>query len=94
VPLFVVAFGLTSAEAAGTSLVAVSALTLPTLVTHVALGHVDWPVALAFGVGLVPGSSAGAALAQRVPAAHARRAFGGLLVVFAAWFLARLATVG
>jgi uncharacterized membrane protein YfcA len=90
VPLFVVAFGLTSAEAAGTSMIAVSALTLPTLVTHMALGHVDWPVAGAFAVGLVPGSSLGAVLADRIPAAAARRAFGWLLMVFAVWFLARL----
>jgi len=90
VPLFVVAFGLTSAEAAGTSMVAVSALALPTLFTHMALGHIDWPVALAFGAGLVPGSSAGAALAPRLPAAVARRAFGWLLIGFAAWFLVHL----
>jgi uncharacterized membrane protein YfcA len=90
VPLFVVAFGLTSAEAAGTSMIAVSALTLPTLVTHTALGHVDWPVAAAFAAGLVPGSTVGAVLAERIPAAAARRVFGGLLVVFAVWFLTRL----
>lgn len=90
VPLFVLTFGLTSAEAAGTSMVAVSALTLPTLLTHAALGHVDWPVAAAFAVGLVPGSAIGAALAERIAAATARRAFGSLLLVFAVWFLVRL----
>jgi len=91
VPLFVVYFGLTTTEAAGTSMVAVAALTLPTLLTHAALGHVDWPVALAFAAGLVPGSTAGAGLAERIPAGAARHAFGWLLVVFAAWFLLRLA---
>ena len=90
VPLFIVSFGLTSAEAAGTSMVAVSALTLPTLAVHLALGHIDWPVAVAFGAGLVPGSSVGAALAHRIPAAVARRAFGWLLMAFALWFLTRL----
>lgn len=90
VPLFVVGFGLPSAQAAGTSMVAVAALTVPTLLTHIALGHVDWPVAGAFGLGMMPGSMAGAALAQAIPADVARRAFGAVLVAFAVWFLVRL----
>lgn len=90
VPLFVLTFGLTSAQAAGTSMVAVSALTLPTLLTHMALGHIDWPLAAAFAVGLIPGSATGALLAERIAAATARRAFGTLLVLFAVWFLVRL----
>ncbi|MEW6474802.1 MAG: sulfite exporter TauE/SafE family protein [Actinomycetota bacterium] len=87
VPLYVLAFGLGTAEAAGTSMVAVAALAVPTLVTHIVLGHIDWPVAAAFAAGLVPGSSAGSALAARLPAVLARRAFGCLLVAFAVWFL-------
>jgi uncharacterized membrane protein YfcA len=39
---------------------------------------------------VVPGSSLGAALAQRISPAVARRVFGWLLMVFAAWFLTRL----
>jgi uncharacterized membrane protein YfcA len=66
VPLFVIVFGLTSREAAGTSMLAVGVLTVPTLITHTALGHVDWHVALVFAVGMLPGSLAGAQLAQRV----------------------------
>lgn len=90
VPLFVMTFGLTPAEAAGTSMTAVAALTLPTLASHIALGHVDWPVAWVFAAGVVPGSLAGAALSARLPAATARRAFGWTLVVFAVWFLTHL----
>lgn len=90
VPLFILVLGLTATEAAGTSIVAVGALTIPTLATHWFLGHIDWPVAIAFGLGLVPGSWLGARLAQRIPAREARRAFGLMLVVFAAWFLVHL----
>jgi uncharacterized membrane protein YfcA len=90
VPLFILVLGLSATEAAGTSIVAVGALTIPTLATHWALGHIDWPVALAFAAGLVPGSWAGAQLAQRIPAQASRRAFGVMLVVFAAWFLVHL----
>jgi len=87
VPLFVVIFGLTSRQAAGTSMLAVGALTVPTLVTHTALGHVDWHVALLFALGMLPGSLAGAQLGQRVSTERVRRAFGVVLVLFAGWFL-------
>jgi uncharacterized membrane protein YfcA len=60
-------------------MVAVGVLTIPTLVTHMALGHIDWPVAAMFAVGVLPGSLIGARLAPRLPADQARRAFGLLL---------------
>lgn len=89
VPAFVVLLGLSTGMASGTSMVAVGALAIPTLLVHWQLGHIDWPVALVFGVGVLPGSIAGARLAQHVPAERARRAFGGLLVAFSVWFLLR-----
>lgn len=89
VPLFVVLLGLSTVRAAGTSMVAVGALTVPTLITHWALGHIDWPVAFVFALGVLPGSLVGARLAQRLPTQAARRVFGVMLVVFALWFLAR-----
>ena len=89
VPAFVLVLGLTTAMAAGTSMVVAGFLSLPALVVHSALGHVDWAVALVFAAGVVPGLSAGRAVADRVPTEAARRAFGVLLVAFAAWFLVR-----
>jgi len=91
VPMFVLLLGLTTAEAAGTSMLAVGVLTIPTLAMHMALGHIDWAVAIAFSVGMVPGSLAGARLARRLPGATARKAFGVMLVTFAIWFLVRTA---
>jgi uncharacterized membrane protein YfcA len=91
VPVFVILLGLRAGEAAGTSMVAVGALTIPTIATHWALGHIDWPIALVFAVGVLPGSLVGARLALRVSPALARRAFGIVLVAFAVWFLARQA---
>ena len=70
-------------------MVVAGVLSLPTLAVHWSLGHVDWVVSAVFALGVVPGLLAGRALATRVPTDVARRAFGGLLVVFAAWFLAR-----
>src|SRR4029434_4306771 len=79
VPVFVVVFRLLSRPAAGTSMLAVGALTIPTLITHSALGHVDWRVALFFGLGMLPGSLVGAQLGQRISAERVRRAFGVVL---------------
>ena len=89
VPLFVLVLGLNAVEAAGTSMIVVGILTIPTLATHWALGHIDWDVAAGFAIGLIPASVLGARLAQHVPASHARLAFGIMLVGFSAWFLVR-----
>lgn len=89
VPAFVLLLGLSTRMASGTSMVAVAALALPTLLVHWQLGHIDWHVAALFGIGVLPGSLAGAQAAQHVPAETARRTFGVLLVAFSAWFLAR-----
>jgi len=89
VPAFVVVLGLSTGMASGTSMVAVGALAVPTLLVHWQLGHIDWPVALVFGLGVLPGSVAGAQVAQHVPADGARRVFGVLLVAFSVWFLVR-----
>lgn len=88
VPLCIVLLGLTAARAAGTSIVAAGALSLPTLLVHWQLGHIDWRVAVVFGLGMLPGSLAGNRVSERIPPALARQMFGVALVGFAAWFLA------
>jgi uncharacterized protein len=90
VPMCILLLGLTAARAAGTSIVAAGALAVPTLLVHASLGHVDWTVALVFGLGLLPGSLAGARVSERIPVSLARQLFGVALVAFAAWFLVRL----
>ena len=83
VPIFVLVLGLTAAQAAGTSMVAVAALIVPTLIAHIALGHVDWAVAGAFAVGVIPASIVGARLGRRLPEvarpARVRRGAGDVL---------------
>lgn len=88
VPVFVLVLGLTAVEAAGTSMVVVGILTVPTLATHWGLGHIEWPVAGQLAAGLIPGSMVGSRLAQRIDPQRLRLAFGATLVVFSAWFLA------
>ena len=89
VPLFLLALGLDMNEAAGTSMAVAATLTVPTLVTHAALGDINWLIAGVFGAGLVPGALLGGTLATRLPVNKLRKTFGALLVVFAVWFVAR-----
>ncbi len=89
VPLFLLAVGLDMNRATGTSLVVASALTIPTLITHAAIGDIDWAVSLVFALGLIPGAWAGALASKRFATDKLRGAFGFLLVGFAIWFLAR-----
>ena len=90
VPVFLLIAGLGMRTAAGTSLLVAAAMTVPTLATHWALGHVDWMIAVAFAIGLLPGTVAGSRLARRLPEVPAQRAFGAVLLLFGAWYLVRL----
>lgn len=92
VPVFVLLLGLTAVEAAGTSMVVVGVLTIPTLASHWALGHIDWTVAAGFAVGLIPASLIGARLSEKVSSNHSRRAFAMMLIGFSIWFLIRQLT--
>lgn len=88
VPLYLLTFGLRMRQAVGTSLLVIAVLAVPTLVTHWALGHVDWPLAGEFALGLLPGSAAGSRLAHHVHGPTLRRAFGVFLVAFGLFFSA------
>ncbi len=86
-PMYLLVFGLRMRQAVGTSLLVVAVLSMPTLVTHWALGHIDWGVAAALLVGQLPGSVLGSQLAKRVTGVGvARRAFGRFLIGFGVVF--------
>jgi uncharacterized membrane protein YfcA len=87
VPLFIVAFGFTAARAAGTSLVVAAALTVPTLATHWLLGNIDWSIAAAFALGMVPASFGAARLGMKLPDRVVRPVFGAIVLVFALYFV-------
>jgi uncharacterized membrane protein YfcA len=87
VPLYVVVLGLTMPESAGTSLMVIAILAVPTLITHWVLGHIAWGVAGAFALGAVPGTLLGSFAARRVGSEHLRRAFAVLLIAFAFFFV-------
>jgi uncharacterized membrane protein YfcA len=87
VPLFIVAFGFTAARAAGTSLVVAAALTVPTLATHWLLGNIDWSIAAAFALGMVPASFAAARVGLQLPDRYVRPVFGAVVLAFSLWFV-------
>jgi uncharacterized protein len=87
VPAYLLVLGLSMRTASGTSLLVIAALTIPTLATHWALGHIDWAAAVAFAAGSVPASWLMSRQAQRFRTEHLQRAFGVLLVVFSTWFI-------
>lgn len=62
VPAFVQLAGIEVKAAIATSLVCVGAFAVPGTITHALQGHVDWRVAVALVVGVVPGARLGAAL--------------------------------
>jgi uncharacterized membrane protein YfcA len=82
-PMYLLAFGLRMRQAVGTSLLVVAALSLPTMVSHWALGNIDWAVSAALFAGQVPGSVLGGNLARRITGVGvARRGFGRFLIAF------------
>lgn len=76
-------------RAIATSLVAVALMSVAALVTHVALGHVDWRYALPLAVGIVPGARLGAHITVGASDHTMRRVAGALLVLLALVYLAR-----
>lgn len=80
VPMYLLVFGLDMREAAGTSLLVIAALTVPTLAAHWGLGHIDWRIAGAFAIGAVPASALSGRLSHRVRRATLRRWFGWILI--------------
>src|SRR3954471_8853152 len=88
-PMYLLVFGLRMRQAVGTSLVVVAALSIPTLITHLSLGHVDWGVSLALLAGQLPASFVGSQLSKKITGVGvARRAFGRFLIVFGVAFTA------
>lgn len=87
VPLFLLVLGLEMNEAAGTSMVVATVLTIPILVTHALVGDLQWLVALPFALGLVPGAMVGGHLATRLPTHRLQTAFGVVLIAVALYML-------
>ncbi len=70
-------------RAVASSLVGVAIFSIPALITHAVLGHIDWSYAVPLMVGVVPGARLGARLTLRQSDRSVRRLFGILVIVLA-----------
>ncbi|HEY3318018.1 MAG TPA: sulfite exporter TauE/SafE family protein [Coriobacteriia bacterium] len=80
VPVLTRWFGFSAKRAIGTSLVAIAILSVPATVTHALLGHIDWRIALALSVMVVPGSLIGSRITAAASERGVRVGFAALLV--------------
>lgn len=83
VPALTGPLGLPMKRAVASSLVAVAIYSVPALITHLLLGHINWRYALPLMIGVVPGARLGARLTVRHSDRTVRRLFGLLVVVLA-----------
>lgn len=62
VPAYTTLLRIPPKRAVATSLVAVAMLSVPAMITHTLLGHINWAYALPLVVGVIPGAQVGARL--------------------------------
>jgi len=89
VPFCVAYMGYSLKRAAGTSLVAISLIAIPGIITHAALGHIEWLYGVALMIGTIPGAQLGSWLIARLPERPMRFAFAGLLACIGILMLAQ-----
>lgn len=83
VPAFASVLGMPLKRALGTSLFVMPALALTATIQHIILGNVDWAIAAALVVGVIPGALLGARLALRAAERSLRLAVGGFMLAIA-----------
>jgi uncharacterized membrane protein YfcA len=82
VPLYLAVLALPIRRALACSLAVAAALAIPGTIVHAALGHIDWKVAVVFGLASIPLSNLGARTALAVAPARLERIYGaGLLTL-------------
>jgi len=89
VPMLTRFLGFEMKRAIGTSLVCIAILAVPGTITHALLGNIDWPVAAALVVGVVPGALVGARLTLGAADRSVRLAFAAFLLTAGALLIAR-----
>jgi uncharacterized protein len=84
VPCLMYLFKTPIKTAFGTSLLVVSAIAIPGTMTHLAIGHVDFPLMLSMMGGSIPGSFLGSTVALKLKDSWLRRGFGVAMLCVAA----------
>lgn len=85
-PAYMVALRMSPKRAVATSLVAVAMFSVPAMVTHALLGHINWGFALLLTVGVVPGAQVGAKLTLGGSEARLRLLMGLFFTLLAVVF--------
>lgn len=80
-------------EALGTSLVSIAFIALPGTLVHSALGHIDWALAAAMALGVVPGSWLGSRFTLRARARRVLLAFSAFLALTGIMFIVKEAQI-
>lgn len=86
VPAFTAILKVPIKEAVASSLVAVAIFSVPALVTHGILGHIDWGFAVLLTLGVIPGAQVGSRVTMGSSDHVVRMLFGGFLVVVATMY--------
>jgi uncharacterized membrane protein YfcA len=87
VPAYIVLFRLRMKEAIATSLLTVAVMSVPGMLIHYHLGHIDLEISAAIGIGVAPMAYIGAKLDIKTPSKTIKLLFGTLLVTFSIYFL-------
>lgn len=82
-PAYTVALRMSPKRAVATSLVAVAMFSVPAMVTHALLGHINWTFALLLTIGVIPGAQVGAHLTIGGSEARLRLLMGLFFTVLA-----------
>jgi uncharacterized membrane protein YfcA len=83
IPAYTVALRMSPKRAVATSLVAVAMFSVPAILTHALLGHINWAFALLLTVGVIPGAQVGAKLTIGGSEARLRLLMGLFFTVLA-----------
>lgn len=85
-PAFVLMLGMTTQEAAATSLISIVAFAIPGTIVHWSLGHIDVRLMLLLSAGVIPASYLGSRVGVVLPDRMARLSFGMFLTLFGVFF--------
>jgi hypothetical protein len=86
IPIYVLLFGMDIKKAIVTSLSVIAVIILPSCLIHAYLGHIDFGIAAALSIGVIPAAYLGAKLDMGTDAKTIQSLFGLLLVLFSIYF--------
>jgi uncharacterized membrane protein YfcA len=87
IPAYVVSFRMKIKEAIATSLLTVAVMSVPGMLIHYHLGHIDLPISAVIGVGVAPLAYIGARMDIKTKSKTVKLLFGIFLVTFSIYFL-------